>query len=127
MVGNKALGNESNFIVLEVKIMRKYWYICERRMCRKGRNTQKRKETLTFSFLKRVRMLPSSLSTRSLSCSLFGQLRTSLINTERPLMPERAIFSQIQQERHAYLLFQLRITKSSHFPPPQTRILDNGM
>lgn len=45
------------------------------------------RETLTFSVLKRVRMLPCSLSTRSLSCSLFWQLRMSLMKTGRPLIP----------------------------------------
>lgn len=42
---------------------------------------------LTFSFLKHVRMLPSSLSTRSRSASLFWQLRMSLMKTESPLIP----------------------------------------
>jgi len=36
-------------------------------------------------------MLPSSLSTRSLSCSLFWQLRISLMNTESPRIPDIAI------------------------------------
>lgn len=48
----------------------------------------------TFSFLNLVRMLPSSLSTRSRSCSLFWQLRMSLINTESPLIPDSAIPTQ---------------------------------
>lgn len=52
---------------------------------------KKRNPKRTFSFLKRVRMLPSSLSTRSLSCSLFWQLRISLMNTESPRIPDIAI------------------------------------
>ena len=52
-------------------------------------------ETLTFSFLKRVRTFPSSLSTRRRSCSLFWQLRMSLMNTERPRIPDNAIAAQI--------------------------------
>jgi len=42
-------------------------------------------------FLKRVRMLASSLSTRTRSCSLFWQLRTSLINTDKPRIPDNAM------------------------------------
>lgn len=53
----------------------------------------------TFSFLKRVRMLPSSLSTRSRSWSLFWQLRTSLMKTERPLIPDNAMCAQIRDLR----------------------------
>lgn len=45
----------------------------------------------TRSFLKRVRMLASSLSTRKCSCSLFWQFRTSLMNTESPRMLESAM------------------------------------
>lgn len=54
---------------------------------------------MTFSFLKRVLMLPSSLSTRRRSCSLFWQLRTSLMKTERPLIPDKAISSDPATDR----------------------------
>lgn len=59
------------------------------------KHKNKRVETLTFSFLKRVRTLPSSLSTRRRSCSLFWQLRMSLMKTESPRMPDNAISAQI--------------------------------
>lgn len=46
---------------------------------------------MTFSFLNRVLMFPSSLSTRNRSCSLFWQFLTSLMNTESPRIPDSAM------------------------------------
>ena len=86
--------------------------------CSKIRNITKNSETetLTFSFLNLPRMLPSSLSTRSRSCSLFWQLRMSLMNMERPLMPESAMAGQIQLERERG--GNLRTEPSLLSPPP---------
>lgn len=50
-------------------------------------------------------MLPSSLSTRSLSCSLFWQLRISLMNTESPLIPDIAIAYYYYSVRRSLSVF----------------------